>query len=67
MEKDIISRSYEVIFEGGSKIDFDSKGTWEEIDCRASAVPEAAVPSEIMLFQLDSSRIPHGICSSNTP
>ena len=52
--------------EGDSKIDFDSKGTWEEIDCRASAVPEAAVPSENMLFQLDLSRNPHKICSSNT-
>lgn len=50
MDKDIISRSYEVIFEEGSKIDFDSNGAWEEIDCRATAVPEAAIPSKIAKY-----------------
>lgn len=50
MDKDIISKSFEVIFEGGSKIDFDSKGSWEEIDCRATSVPEAVVPSEILQY-----------------
>lgn len=50
MDNDIISKSYEVVFEGGSKIDFDSKGNWEEIECRSSAVPSGAVPQPILEY-----------------
>jgi len=47
MESGIFTKSYEVIFANGNKVDFDSKGNWEEIDCKASSVPSTVVPSRI--------------------
>jgi hypothetical protein len=34
----------------GSKIEFSSKGNWEEIDCRYGEVPAAIVPEPIKDF-----------------
>ena len=39
---------FEVVFEGGKSIEFDSRGNWKEIDCQASAVPGGLVPEEIL-------------------
>jgi len=39
---------FEVVFEGGWSIEFDSRGNWKEIDCRTSAVPDDLVPKEIL-------------------
>ena len=49
-EFDFPQKSYEVIFENGNQIEFDSKGNWKEIDCGRSGVPAAAVPSPIMQY-----------------
>lgn len=48
VETELMSKSYEVIFADGDHIDFDSKGNREEIDCKSSAVPTAAIPAQIM-------------------
>lgn len=50
METEFLSKKYEVIFANGNKIDFDSKGNWEEIDCEASSVPSAVVPTQILQY-----------------
>ena len=50
VETELMSKSYEVIFADGDHIDFDSKGNWEEIDCKSSAVPTAAIPAQIMKY-----------------
>lgn len=50
MESDIFSKSYEVIFANGNKIDFSSNGNWEEIDCKASSVPSTAIPEQIQKY-----------------
>ena len=47
VRKDVFPTEYEVIFVNGDKIKFDSRGEWEEIECRQAAVPAAAVPAEI--------------------
>ncbi|NPD80511.1 PepSY-like domain-containing protein [Prevotella sp. PINT] len=48
MENKIIAKDYEVTFVNGNKIDFDSKGNWEEIDCKATVVPNKVVPAKIL-------------------
>ncbi len=50
VEKEIFDKSYEVIFVDGSKIEFDKKGEWKEIDCQFTSVPIAAVPQQIKEF-----------------
>ena len=47
VESGLASKSYEVVFADGAKLDFDGKGNWKEIDCKLSEVPEALVPAQI--------------------
>lgn len=47
MEKEFFTKSYEVIFTNGNKIEFDRNGTWEEIDCKYTELPLAIVPEQI--------------------
>ena len=42
-----ISTPYEVKFEDGTEIEFDSKGEWKEIKARATGIPEALLPQQI--------------------
>lgn len=50
METEFMSKSYEVIFANGEHVDFDSKGNWEEVDCKLSSVPDAVVPAPIRKY-----------------
>lgn len=47
METDIFSKSYDVIFTNGDKVEFDKKGRWTNIDCGHSHVPAAVIPQSI--------------------
>ena len=48
IDKDIFqSSSYEAVLSNGTKIDFNNKGEWMEIDCKKSAVPTSFIPSTI--------------------
>lgn len=47
MEKDWFSKSYDVTFTNGSKLEFDEKGEWTEVDCKYTSVPAAIVPKAI--------------------
>ena len=47
VESGLASKSYEVVFADGAKLDFDGKGNWKEIDCKLAEVPEALVPAQI--------------------
>ena len=49
-EGGIMDKSYDVVFKNGDKVEFDSKGNWENIECRHSAVPRAAVPAAISKY-----------------
>ena len=46
----IMDQEYNVVFANGDKIEFDSKGNWENIECRHSAVPRSAVPAAISKY-----------------
>ena len=46
-ECNIFFNSYEVRLADGTKIEFSSKGNWEEVDCRFGEVPAAIVPQAI--------------------
>ncbi|MBP3228768.1 MAG: PepSY-like domain-containing protein [Bacteroidaceae bacterium] len=43
-------RFYIVVLDDGSKIEFDSRGEWTEIDCATGSVPDALVPAPILAY-----------------
>lgn len=57
METEWFDKSYDVVFTNGTKIEFDSNGTWKEIDCKYQAVPQALVPAQIRKYL--KSHYPH--------
>lgn len=46
-EIDLMEVSYDVIFTDGSKVEFDRKGNWTEVDCHPHALPSGIVPAAI--------------------
>ncbi|KGO01660.1 PepSY-like domain-containing protein [Porphyromonas sp. COT-290 OH3588] len=45
-ETEILSKTYEIIFASGDKIEFDGSGLWKEVDCRTE-LPKGIVPAGI--------------------
>ena len=50
LEKDFFDKKYEVIFANSSKVEFFKDGTWKEVDCKYSTVPEAVIPEAILRY-----------------
>lgn len=50
METDFLSKSYDVIFTNGDKLEFDKKGHWTTVDCGHSQVPAAVLPAAIRTY-----------------
>lgn len=46
-EFDMTELSYDVIFTNGSKVEFDRKGEWTEVDCLTHPLPAGIVPKNI--------------------
>lgn len=46
-EWDFLKHSYEVRLANGAKIEFTSKGVWDEVECRFGEVPAAIIPQAI--------------------
>ena len=46
-EWEILKHSYEVRLANGTKIEFTSKGVWDEVECRFGEVPAAIIPQAI--------------------
>lgn len=46
-QKTIFDCEYQVIFENGSKVEFDKNGNWSEVECPHGEVPNGIVPSQI--------------------
>ena len=46
-ETDVLELSYDVIFTNGSKVEFDRKGNWTEVDCLTHPLPVSIVPEAI--------------------
>ena len=47
LDKDIVENDYTVSFLSGTKLEFDGKGEWKEVDCNKTSVPEALIPQQI--------------------
>ncbi|MBQ8737201.1 MAG: PepSY-like domain-containing protein [Bacteroidaceae bacterium] len=47
IDKDFISKSFEVQFTNGDEISFDKKGAWTEIECDKTSVPDKFIPAVI--------------------
>lgn len=46
-DRDVISVDYNVTFSSGTKLEFNSRGEWKEVDMRNAAVPNDLVPQAI--------------------
>ena len=46
-EIDLMELSYDVIFADGSKVEFDHKGNWTEVDCLTHPLPSGLIPEAI--------------------
>lgn len=46
-EKELMGSTIEAVLQDGTEIDFDSKGEWDNVDCKSAAVPAAIVPSAV--------------------
>ncbi len=49
-EQEFLSKSYSLYFVDGSKVEFDGKGKWEEIDCLKNEIPAEIVPKQITSY-----------------
>ena len=47
VENEFLSKRYEVVMTDRTKIEFDGKGNWEEVDCKRGALPLALIPDYI--------------------
>lgn len=50
VETDFMSKSYDVIFTNGDKLEFDKRGKWTHIDCEHSQVPVEIIPAAIRKY-----------------
>lgn len=46
-DRDVISVDYNVTLTSGTKLEFNSRGEWKEVDTRNSIVPNAIIPQAI--------------------
>ena len=46
-DKLLMEKKYEVLFSDGMEIEFDSKGTWKEIDMKNGKLPVAILPNSV--------------------
>ena len=47
IESGVGSRSYDVVLQNGTKLEFDKKGNLKEIDCKQGIVPALLIPQAI--------------------
>ena len=54
IESGIIDKSYDVVLQNGTKLEFDKKGNVTEIDCKQNPVPEKLIPQAIYTYLQDN-------------
>ena len=54
IETGVISRSYNVVLQNGTKLEFDKKGNLKEIDCKQGIVPVQLIPQAIKNYLKDN-------------
>ena len=47
IETGVINKSYDVVLQNGTKLEFDKKGNLTEIDCKQATVPDQLIPQAI--------------------
>lgn len=47
LERDLLRKSYEVIYSDGTKVEYNSAGEWKEVSVRGGSVPAGIVPTAI--------------------
>lgn len=50
IESEFLSKKYEVVMTDRTKIEFDGKGNWEEVDAKRNALPMELIPVYIKQF-----------------
>ena len=50
IESGVVSRSYDVVLQNGTKLEFDKKGNLTEIDCKQATVPAKLIPQAIRKY-----------------
>lgn len=50
VDTDISDKSYDVVLQNGTKLEFDKKGNVKEIDCKQGTVPAKLVPQAISSY-----------------
>lgn len=53
IESGVVSRSYDVVLQNGTKMEFDKKGNLTEIDCKQGIVPVQLIPQAIKNYLKD--------------
>lgn len=43
LDNDVLSKTYEVVFADGTRVEFDGKGNWQEVEARRGAVVPAGI------------------------
>lgn len=54
IETGVVSRSYDVVLQNGTKLEFDKKGNLTEIDCKQAIVPDQLIPQAIRNYLMDN-------------
>ena len=54
IESGVVSRSYDVVLQNGTKLEFDKKGNLTEIDCKQATVPVKLIPQAIRNYLMEN-------------
>ena len=54
IESGAVSRSYDVVLQNGTKLEFDKKGNLTEINCKQGIVPALLIPQAIKNYLKDN-------------
>ena len=54
IESGVVNRSYDVVLQNGTKLEFDKKGNLTEIDCNQATVPDQLIPQAIKNYLMEN-------------
>ena len=54
IETGVINKSYDVVLQNGTKLEFDKKGNLTEVDCKQDIVPAQLIPQAIRNYLKDN-------------
>ena len=54
IESGVVSRSYDVVLQNGTMLEFDKKGNLTEIDCNQATVPDQLIPQAIKNYLMEN-------------